>query len=224
MEDAKSTKAFKGKRFVGDVTNNLTPEFKAFLVSRRAGRKKAVSALKEVVKHTAEKAVLGSNEVSLRELNHSIPGPRGSKYRKPAEEFVSREKRDYVARETRRERKQKLEQMRPHTTEFTHRQRFEHENARIREKKKNAVPGKERTQYREFRVKKNTSSARACEGPRVVDAPKVPELTKEELLTLAEKDADLLGLVGVGGAEKRTSGPVGSAGHVNDLEQELFGF
>jgi len=185
-------------------------------------KKKAATTLKEVVAKTAKKAVEGSNEVSLRDLNHSIRGPRGSKYVKPKVEAPTREEIEFSNRELERAYKRKLEASRPHTTEFTRSQKFEYENRRIREKKKNRN-AKERPEGRVIRQKKNNASSNfGVSVPTVVQTAPVAQLTKAQMDELCSRDADLLDLFGKG-AEKRTK-PLAGSETVNDKEQELWGF
>lgn len=223
LAEAKSNKSFGGARFVGGDTNKLTPEFRSFLADRRALKKKAGTALREVVLHTAQKAVTGSNEVSLRELNHSIRGPKGTKYVKPKVELPTREAIEFANRELERAYKKKLEVARPHTTEFTRSQKFEYESGRIRQKKKNRN-AKQRPEGRVIRQKKNAArSSYGVSAPMPTETVPVPQMSKAQLEELYARDADMLDLFGGGVAEKRTA-PMTESGRVNDLEQELWGF
>jgi len=224
LAEAKSTSSFRGTRFVGGDTNKLTPEFKAFLASRRVGRKKAEKALKVVVQHTAHKAVEGSNDVSLRDLNRSVPGPKAPSYVKPKSEAPTREQIEYSNRELERAYRRKLEASRPHTSEYTRGQKFEYENRRIREKKKNRN-AKERPEGRVIRVKKSSGRAWTRVESVQVSENKVVPPTKEELMSRGDADIELLGLAGLSCVERKNPTdqiPVGDAG-VNDREQELWG-
>lgn len=221
---ARSTRSYAGARFQGGDTNNLTPEFKAFLASKRVGKKKAQHALKEVVQQTAKKAVEGTNEVSLRDLNRSVPGPKGSKYVKPKDVAPTREEVDFSRRELERAYKKKLEAMRPNTSEYTRSQKFEYENKRIRQKKKNRN-AKERPEGRVVRVKKNvTGRAGGLKEPPMPETKAVVLPTREELMSRADEDVELLGLAGLSSVSRREVRETTPAAALNDEEQEKWGF
>lgn len=133
---AKDNSSFKGSRF-GSSTNDLTPEFRAFLASRRASRKKAERCVKEATDQLAKRALEGTNDVTLRDVNR-MTRPPTSYIKKTQVEFQYEKDRrhdEYLRRQESAKRKAQRRERREHTTLLSKNARIEKNDVRIRQKK-----------------------------------------------------------------------------------------
>lgn len=179
LRAAKNNASFQGARYVGDDTNQLTPEFKAYLADKRKGRKSAIQQVKLSANQLAIKACEGTNDVTLQSVNRMTRPPTSyTKKLKPVSD--DRPQREYLRREEVRAKRAARNEQRAHTTLLTKAERIRRNDARIKEKK-SSRGAKPIPDYFFGRQRKGASATRVGDSKsdlRKAPAPLKPVVTE----------------------------------------------
>lgn len=224
LRTAKDSSSFRGVRHSGGDTNALTDEFKAFLRDRRKGRKDAQKQVKVSAEHLAVKAVQGTNDITLRDVNRMTKVPVS--YRKPLVEVSpDRPHSEYLRRKEVKERRKERQAVREHTTVLTKSVRIERNDRRIRDKK--ASRGAKPVPEHLFGVKRRGASSSRLGDVAVTEKKSLPK----PLPRIPEHEppvSETIDLLQINEWLGETSVPSSEEGRasqqLNKLEQDLWGF
>lgn len=179
LREAKNNASFQGARYVGNNTNQLTAEFKAYLADKRKGRKSAMQQVKMSANQLAIKAFEGTNEVTLQSVNR-MTRPPTSYIKKASPITADRPQREYLRREEVRAKRAARNDQRAHTTLLTKSERIRRNDARIREKK-SSRGAKPIPEYLFGKQRKGASATRVGDSKhdlRKAPAPLLPVVTE----------------------------------------------